>query len=319
LAACCFDYGLRPNPFFMKNKLLFLSLVILLFSFAGCKKENEIVSKPQIELKNSDYTQNAALVPLGGKLKFGITASSKGSIITNLRIQRFSDGQLTTELDKGLYSDNGNLEYEFNAVKSSAAREIWTFFIFNSNRDSAIISITINRGVGASWGKINYYPSIIIGMQSNTNLPNYLDLHTGNLFTKTNITGHESEIDLVGFVYTTSGILSPTLCCPGYTGSSSVTGHYPEIINWSIQNLTAYDYYSSDNNLVSKIEFDKAQNDSLLVSSFKPEKVSGLCKYCNNGRIVPFKTEDGKYGLVHVRHADLTETGYMELEIKIQK
>jgi len=298
--------------------LIPIALILLL---VGCKKEDDSSTNPIIILKNGDYTANEQLVPVGGKLNFGITATDGGAILTNLRIERIVGNTVVTELDKGLYIKNGGLDYDYPAVKSAAAQEVWHFFVMNSNRDSAMVSLTVNLGEGSAYGEINHYPSLIIGMQQNTDLPNYVDLHTGNLFTKTNITGHEGEIDLVGFVYTTSGILSPTLCCPGYTGSSSVTGddRYPEIASWSIKNLTSYDYNASDNNLVSADMFELAQNDSLLVNSYNPQSVSGLCKYCNTGKIVPFKTVDGKYGLVRVLHADLTETGYMELEIKIQK
>lgn len=305
----------------MKHKSVILLISAILLYTVGCKKDEEATIKPRVLLKNGDYTLNEQLVPVGGKLKFGITATDGDAIITNLRIKRIANGKETIELDKGLYIKKGGLDFDFNSTKSSAPQEIWEFFVMNSHRDSAITTLTINLGAGSAYGDINYYPPFKIGMQNNTNLPNYVDLHTGNLFTKINITSHESEIDLVGFVYTTSGILSPTLCCPGYTGSSSVTGadRYPEIESWGVKNLTSYDYYSSDNNLVSADKFGKAVNDSLLVTSFKPGSVSGLCKYCNTGKIIPFKTEDGKYGLVHVIHADLSETGYMELEVKIQK
>lgn len=305
----------------MQIKIAFTTLAIVLLFNASCKKEDESSTNPIIILKNGDYTMNDQLVPVGGKLKFGITATDGGAILTNLRIERIVGSTVITELDRGLYIKNGGLDYDYPAVKSSAAQEVWRFFVMNSNRDSAMVSLTVNLGAGSAYGEINYYPSIMIGMQKNTDLPNYFDLHTGNLFTKTNIAGHEGEIDLVGFVYETSGIMSPTLCCPGYTGSSSVTGddRYPEIASWSTTNLTSYDYYASDNNLVSAEKFELAQNDSLLVTSYNPQSVSGLCKYCNAGKIIPFKTVDGKYGLVRVLHADLTETGYMELEIKIQK
>ncbi len=302
----------------LKISIILLSLVLLIIS---CKKVDEATHKPIIVLKNGDYTQNEQLVPVGGKLKFGITATDGEAILTNIKIQRIADGKIITELDKGVYINKGGLDFEYNSVKSSASQEIWKFFVMNSNRDSASTTLTVNLGAGSAYGEINHYPSIIIGMQRNPSLPNYLDLHTGNLFTKTNIAGNEGSIDLVGFVYTTSGVLSPTLCCPGYTGSSSVTGieRYPEIAIWSIKILTSYDYNASDNNLVNHEKFELAQNDSLLVNSFKPGSVSGLCKFCNTGKIIPFKTEDGKYGLIRVLHADLTETGYMELDIKIQK
>jgi len=306
----------------MKIKILIWSCCCLLSFATGCKKEDETTVAPKIILKNgADYSTNEQLVPVGGKLKFGITASDGGAIITNLRIQRIADGNLITELDKGLYIKNGGLDFEYSANKSSANQEIWQFFVMNSNRDSASTTLTINLGAGSAYGEIYHYPSIKIGMQSNLEFPNYLDLHTGNSYSKANISGHEAAIDLVAFVYTTSGVLSPTLCCAGFTGSSSVTGsdRYPEIETWSIKKLTQYDYFSSDNNLVNADKFEHAQNDSLLVASYLPESVSGLCKYCNTGKIIPFRTEDGKYGLVHVLHADLTTNGYMELEIKIQK
>lgn len=306
----------------MKIKILIGTLIGLLFITMACKKEDKTTLEPKIILKNgAGYSINEQLVPVGGKLKFGITASDGGAIITNLRIQRIADGKLITELDKGLYIKDGGLDFDYSANKSSANQEVWQFFVMNSNRDSAITTITINLGAGSAYGEIYHYPSIKVGMQNNTVYPNYLDLHTGNLFTKANVTGHEVDVDLVGFVYTTSGVLSPTLCCPGYTGSSSVTGsdRYPEIEAWSIKRLTQYDYFSSDNNLVNPVKFNQAMNDSLLVASYKPGSVSGLCKYCNTGKIIPFRTEDGKYGLIRVLHADLTNDGYMELDVKIQK
>ncbi|SDB92780.1 hypothetical protein SAMN05216323_101015 [Williamwhitmania taraxaci] len=292
---------------------------LILLATAGCKKEDGSTVMPRILLKNGAYTQNEQFIPVGGKLTFGITATDGNAIITNIKIQRIADGVVITELDQGVYIPDGGLDRDFTAYKSSATKEIWRFLMLNSNRDSAVTTLTVNLGAGSAYGEIYHYPSVKIGMQGNPYLPNYLDLHTGNLYSKTNVSGHEGDIDLVGFVYTTSGILSPTLCCPGYTGSSSVTGHYPEIASWSQARLTAYDYGASDNNLISSDKFDRAQNDSLLVMAFNPQSVSGLCKFCNTGKVIPFKTEDGKFGLIKVLHADLSSVGYMELDIKIQK
>jgi hypothetical protein len=89
--------------------------------------------------------------------------------------------------------------------------------------------------------------------------------------------------------------------------------------DWAVQNSTVYDYFTTDNNLISIAEFDAAQNDSLLVNGYKPESVSGTCKFCFAGKVIPFKTNQGKYGLLKVLHADEVDTGYIELAIKIQK
>ncbi len=306
----------------MKKQKLILGLLILFSAIElSCKKDDDQNSKPTITLKvGGQYTPDLQEIPAGGKLRFGIKATNGGGFITNLRIQRIADGKLINEKDQGIYlKDSLVQDFEFN--RSLAEQEIWTFFIMNSNRDSATVSLTVNLGIGYDYGQIYYYPSLKIGLQHNTEYPNYLDLHSGIRYTKANVAGHESDIDLVGFFYVTSGNDSPTLCCPGYTGSSSITAvdRYPEIEPWPIKRLSLYDYFSSDNNLVSAEKFEKATTDSLLVASYKPEKVSGLCKYCTAGRIIPVKTEDGKYGLIRILHADLTTTGYMELEVKIQK
>lgn len=301
-------------------RLLLLISIVSLF-FLSCKKENNESISPIIALKQGDqFTPNESKVPVGGTLMFGIATTTGGAPLTNVRITRIVNGERIKEIDRGIFINTGEGYSEnFRFSKSSAELELWEFFVMNANRDSAIITRTILLGEGSAYGDINHYPSLKIGMQNNTAFPNYVDLHSGALYSSNNVTGHEDVIDLVGFVYETSGIMSPTLCCPAYTGSSSVTTHYPEIANWTVRNATSYDYYSSDNDLVNPIEFDNALNDSLLVVSFKPGNVSGLCKYCYTGRIIPFRTADGKYGLVRVKYADTVNDGYMELEIKIQQ
>ncbi|BDX36835.1 hypothetical protein CYCD_01900 [Tenuifilaceae bacterium CYCD] len=298
--------------------LLIISLLIIVLT--GCKKNDEDNYSPIIVLKNTaNYTLNEAEIPVGGKLRFGITATTGSAPLTNLRITRIVNGQRIREIDTGFFIEGVGMDTSYGFVKSLAETELWEFFVMNANRDSAITTRTILLGDGSAYGAINHYESLKIGMQSNTVYPHFVDLDNGSLYSTSNVFGHEGEIDLVGFVYLTSGVMSPTLCCPAYTGSSSVTTHYPEILDWTVRNAISYDYYSSDNDLVDPENFDNAQNDSLLVASFLPGNVSGLCKYCYTSRIIPFKTVNGKYGLVRVKYADTAQDGYMELEIKIQQ
>jgi len=94
---------------------------------------------------------------------------------------------------------------------------------------------------------------------------------------------------------------------------------YPVFADWSVKNSTNYDYKTSDNDLISVEQFDAAENDSLLVSGYLPQNVSGLCKYCYTGKVIPFKTSGGKYGMVKVIRADEQEGGSMEIAVKIQQ
>jgi len=90
-------------------------------------------------------------------------------------------------------------------------------------------------------------------------------------------------------------------------------------VSWSVRNQTMYDYYTSDNNLVTPAQFDLASNDSLLVNAYRPGSVSGQSKFAYTGKVVPFRSANGKYGLIKVIRTDETASGEMEIAVKIQK
>lgn len=295
----------------------FFFILIFLLHTISCTKDNLTASSPFVLLKSgNEFTQNGAYIPVGGQMKFGISAVGDGAAITNLTIKRITENGIITELDKGMFIKTGGLDTSVVFIKSSAKQEVWEFSIMNSNRDTASVTTIIYKGEGSAYGDINYFPSIIIGYQNNTNLPFFMDLNSGNTYDNSTITGNESLIDLVCYYYLSSGKSSPTLSCPAYKTARS---YYPEIATWAIQNSTLYDYYTTDNNIISINEFDNSQNDSLMVTAYTPNSVSGTCKYCSTGKIIPFRTALGKYGLIKVIHADKVNSGYMEIAVKIQK
>ncbi|MEN6502838.1 MAG: hypothetical protein ABFC55_10720 [Tenuifilaceae bacterium] len=290
--------------------------LIAIFLLAACSEKESVDTPPSITFQTGSYTQDGEAVPLGGKLTFGITANGGSEPLTNIRIQRVAGGNVITEVDKGLFVKNVDYPYVVNAVKSDASEEVWRFMAMNSKRDSVVITRTVLLGEGVAYGPIRHFPSVKIGMQNNTEYPHFLCLSTGTTYSNEEVAGNEASIDLLAFVYQTSGIWSPTLNCPQYTTAPS---YYPIVGSWTTRNSTLYDYNAVDNNLVSLDEFNAATNDSLLVASFKPQSSSGNCKFCFTGKIVPFKTQQGKYGLIRIIHADQVAEGYMELEIKIQE
>ena len=293
-------------------------LLLALFSFllTSCEKETEDNTPPIIVFKFGEYTADGQYVPVGGKLSFGIAASEGGAPLTNFRVQRIADGNVITEVDKGMFVPSGGIEQTVNAVKSPALVEEWRFMVMNANRDSAVISRTINLGEGSAYGPIRHFESVTIGMQDNDEYPHFLDLNSGVAYSNETVTGNESAIDLLAFVYYTGGKWSPTLNCPGY---GSISSYYPAVAQWETANTTLYDYNSVDNDLVDPLDFAAAANDSLLIYSFNPQTANANCKYCYTGKIIPFRTEEGKFGLIRVLHADEVSSGYMELEIKIQE
>ncbi|PKP37549.1 MAG: hypothetical protein CVT98_05955 [Bacteroidetes bacterium HGW-Bacteroidetes-15] len=292
--------------------LFIISLVLL----SSCEKEQQEINPPVILFKSGEYTANGEYVPIGGKLTFGIVASTGSAPLTNLRVQRVVNGVSITEIDKGMFVTGEGLEQTINAVKSGAEEEIWRFMVMNANRDSAVITRTVLLGEGSAYGPIKHFETVRIGMQDNQDYPHFLNLSNGDTYTETTVVGYESVVDLIGFVYYTGGKMSPTLSCPGY---ATAAGYYPAIGSWVGPKSTLYDYQAVDDDLVDHEEFTSAINDSLLVNSYNPQSVSGNCKYCYTGKIIPFKTQEGKYGLIRVLYADEVSNGYMDLEIKVQE
>jgi len=292
------------------------AVLLPLLVLAGCTPE-EPETTPLVLLKGGGtYTADGSAVAPGGTLRFGLSVSGGGGAITNLVVRRISDGVAVTEADRGMYISYGGLDTTLTYTRGYGQAEKWVFSVMNSHRDTASASLTVLRGAGSAWGEINYHPSIRIGLQENSSLPHFVDLHSGTAWDAAGVAGHEAEVDMAAFWYLTSGTSSPTLTCPAY---SSALTYYPLFGSWSVKNQTMYDYYTSDNDLVTPAQFELAANDSLLVNAYRPGSVSGQSKFAYTGKVVPFRTADGKYGLLRVIRADETPSGEMEIAVKIQK
>jgi len=293
-------------------------IAIFLSQFAGCTEKIEDTTLPFIIIKQGEgFVEEGDAVPVGGRLAFGIAASAGGSnALTNLSVIKYSAGGKTTMMDNGMYIPVGGLDTTLYFSKSNDGTETWRFFVMNSGRDTASVSITVLQGEGSAYGDIYYYPSIFVGYQENSSYPHYIDLTGGTGYSESEVAGHEAGIDMAVIWYITSGKSSPTLSAPSY---SSITGYYPVISGWATRNSTLFDYKTSDNNLISVAQFDAAQNDSLLVAGFNPEFVSGWCKYALNNKVIPFKAADGRHGLMRIKYADENSSGYMEIAVKVQK
>jgi hypothetical protein len=297
----------------MRNRVVLVIFLILGLYISGCVSE-EPETNPFIIMKigNGLITDGSTVSP-GGTMKFGISATGGGGTITNLVVKRNGDGVIVTEMDRGIYITSGGLDTVLTFTRGYATTEKWTFFIMNSYRDTASVSLTVLKGSGSAYGEINYYPSVTLGYQSNTFYPQYLDVNTGVSYTSATVTGNESLIDLVMLWHINN---YPTLSCPGYGATQS---YYALFSSWTAKNMTTYDYYTSDNNLITTDQFDAAKNDSLLTLGYKPGNVSGFSKYAYTGKVVPFKTSEGKYGLVKIINAGENADGAAEIAVKIQK
>lgn len=290
--------------------------VFSLFLMVSCAKD-ETTHKTSLILKTGQiYTADQAYIPLGGTIRIGVLASGAGSPLTYIRIERITATDTLTQLDQGFYIGSEGLDADYSFAKDSATVETWRVMVMNSDRVTAEKTLTVYKGEGSAYGPINFFQDITLGYQNNLVSGHYLDADNGLVYDEASVSGNEQHIDILAYYYITSGLSSPTLTCPGYTAA---VGYYPQLSAWSAKNNTLYDYRSTDDNLISVADFDAAVNDSLLVTAYKPDKVSGNCKYCYTGKVIPFKTQQGKYGLIKVIKADETESGIFQIALKIQQ
>lgn len=292
------------------------NLVVFAIWLVACSKTDKDGPLPEIRFKTqSTYTHDGDSVKMGAALKFGLIVNGNGEKITNLVIKSFSNGIVTNRVDKGYYTDV--LEETFNFNMTSEYDEIWTFTVMNQNRAMVSKTMTIYNGGPAEYQPIISFDTLRMGYQDNILYGQFLDATNGIVYSSTTVSGHESEIDLLIY-YFTGSTSYPGVSCPGYV---SATGYYPAISSWAVKNETLYDYNTSDNNLISPQVFDAARNDSLLIHAFNSSKTSGLCKYAYTGKIIPFKTKAGKYGMIKIHLADdydLTNGTFL-FALKIQK
>jgi len=310
--------GLLIKKLHSKSMVVWLFVFSFLYCivFQSCTKE-EATKRASLMLKTGVvFTQSGAFIPPGGTIKIGVLASGAGVPLTYIRIERITTYDTLTQHDEGIYAGSGGYDADFTFSKDTASVELWRVLVMNADRDTAVKTITVFKAEGTAYGPIDYFETIKLSFQGNHSYGHFLDVNTGNVFDETSVAGHTEEIDILGYYYVTSGLPSPTFTCPGYTAA---VAYYPQMATWPVKNNTLYDYKTSDNNLISISQFDAATNDSLLVTAYKPDKVSGNCKYGYTGKVIPFKTQAGKYGMIKVIVADETETGTMEIAVKIQK
>jgi hypothetical protein len=292
-----------------------LTFILLPLLFISCEKD-EPVHKATLLLKTGAlYTPNNAQVRLGGTIRIGVLASGSGAPVTYLQILRIIGNDTVVQVDRGIFTEEV-FDEDFTFSKDVAPSEEWRILVMNADRQTAVESIIINRAEGSDWKPIKHFPSLELSFQDNPAGNWFLDVDNGVIYTSSTVTAHEQDVDVVGYFYYTSGVPSPSLTCPGYT---SAIAYYPEMQGWPVKNAVTYDYITSDNNLISPQQFDEVINDSLLVTGYKPDKVSGNCKFAYTGKVIPFKTQTGKYGMIKVEQADEDSAGIMKLSIKIQE
>lgn len=292
----------------MKNALQLFVLFCLFFTFS-CNKTEEI-SIPTLKLKtDSGFTHNGSFVQ-NHKAILGIEADGGGSNITNLVIKISKNGQCFTILDEGYNQSKMDVTKIIQLSQGDSLN--WTISVMNKDRQSASLSF-FTRDTSINYGEIFSFQNLQLGMQ-NSNIGSFLNPFTGIVYNSTDANLLQNDIHVLSYYYISSGTPSFTFSSPG---DSDAPTYLPSLSSWTNLNYTDWDYVTQ----ISTDAFDSCSNDSLLIVSFHSGAgiSSRKYKWATAGKVIPFKTTNGKVGLIKVNSVSGNESGYIDFDLKIQK
>ena len=135
----------RPH-FLLKGVWLFY--VAICSIFLSCAKDEPIKRASLILKTGTKYSKNGEHIPVGGSIKIGVLASGAGVPLTYIRIDRITNKDTVTQWDRGIYVGNEGLDEDFLFSKDTSAVELWRVVVMNSDRDTAINTLTFFKGTG---------------------------------------------------------------------------------------------------------------------------------------------------------------------------
>ncbi len=296
----------------------FLTFFLVMLVISSCDKDEE-KKPPTIGFKmGSKYTIDGEIVKVGHELVFGIQATAADASITNFTIKKsLTDGTSIVMMDTALNAEAISIEKVF--YQSIEDDVTWVFSVMDKNRQTSSISLTVFKDPNSEFGDIYYHPSITMGYQNNTEYGHFLNPFTGKVYFEDSATILLDQMHFLIYYIVDQDLPSPVFSSPGEMDNFSEEAllFYPYINNWQTRKFTHWDI-SVDDDPISAEAFDQADNDSLLIVSYHEVWGKKKFKWATNGRVIPFRTANGKFGLVKVINAEHTESGKIEFAIKIQ-
>lgn len=305
-------------PFRKSFKILSVWLLTAVFILSACTDESNHLP-PVIQLiEGEGFISDSLTVPIGFPGKIGLKVTKGDAAITNLVITLTTDNGTETALDSGMYSKD--FMYTFKISYGATRFEKWTFTLRDKNGMSAATSLILWKDSSSAFGPILFYPSVKLVTQNYALSGSFFSFSDGTVFTTQNAEANQSSINLITYwgdkVSPETGF---TLSSPG---ESDVTAYFPFIANWSVPyNETRY---KSDSLSISTEEFDRAYNDSLIISNYTSATVGKRkSKMVRQGYVIPFQVTvgepAGKKGLVKIISMQNSPDGYIVADIKVQK
>ncbi|NPD47260.1 MULTISPECIES: hypothetical protein [unclassified Lentimicrobium] len=303
-------------------KLYNLALIILLLSTLLACDKNEDAKPPNVSLSQSEaYTQENEIVSIGDPIKLRIIANSEEPI-TNIVISYTADNEEYVKIDSGLYSTS--IDFTRTFWQETKLNAVWEIQVMNKERQTAVSTLAISGDPNSTYGAINEYNNLSIGMQNSSTTNPWFDAQLAYSYPSDSGIIVQNEVDFIAYfkysVDNNTNRPSPTFSSPGEDGNGLgelYEEYYPELLNWDTRNYTAWDIRAT--NGINLQNFNQCHDDSLLIHSFDDTWGKKKYKWLEAGLFIPFQTGSGKHGIVEIISADTMAEGKITFNMKIQK
>lgn len=285
-----------------------LSLITCVLAFFSCTKKESEGTMPKIMLlTDSGFVSHDTTLMIGERIQVGINARGQDKNITFFQVS-MNNGNRLTLLDSGL--NHPGIIYHLDIIKSQYDIEKWTFLVMDRDRSKDSVQITLKKSKSSNYGAIKILPDIILGAQANSLDGSFLSFSNGEIYNLDSAFFHQPLVDLIYYY----GQYDATFSSPNESEAPSVFTGQHGIAAWSIKNETRY-----DTTTLTISDFDKAKDDSLLLSVYEPTAGKRKTKYIEPGMVISFKSPFGKIGLMKIQEVQPTVTGFVKFTIKIQE
>lgn len=290
--------------------IIFISVWISLSTLNSCRKSSSL--PPEVFITYSDGTNvSDTILPAGQNFQIEIfTRSGGNNNITNVFIQFEHDNSKTIFFDTGI--NNQEIRISKILTKSVYDNEKWTIVAVDKNGGMASASFNITRDTSVGFQPVNFL-SVTLGAQNSLSYGSFCNPFTGNVFSLNQAFLNQDSIHML-YYYDNIEADAHTVASPNANINADIYVGSNSPIYWPVRNETRY-----FKTLLQPVDFLAATNDSLLLVSYSELNAKRKAKNLVINDIYSFKTINNKFGLFLVEEVSGYDSGYVRIQIKIQK
>ncbi len=294
------------------KKLSFIAIILFVTGvfFTSCTKD-DTKDPPTISfLGGNNYVSGDVTLTAGSQFSWGIAASTNsGKNLNSFKaVRKFENVITITEVDSSFNAASFQQAY-MSFAQPAAGTEDWTFTVTDKDGLSSTISFTITTEVAGP--DITTYTDKILGAQANNSGSSFASVD-GTIYSLADAKANADKIDWLYFYGATN---HATIAAPNDVSAASVFNNATNgLQTWTVLNNTKFKMTT-----INSSAFD-AINTSAQIAAVVAVPVPGDSKENNLavGNILGFTTADGKLGLIRVDAITGTDSGTINITVKVQ-